>query len=378
MQTYLFPFLASIIFLIFHLIIYRSLFAHLSDSKITKNIFKILTFLNFIATLIYMFSRHHILFPQWLFFILSISIGIAFIFFIATILYYFFTLFILFLDKNKRKIYSLLLKKTIIVLTLFYIIYGIYNVQTPPILQKVSIPISNLKIPLKIIQLSDIHIGGLIGQKRVKQFVQIANAQNPDIIVLTGDIIDTNLNNAKNALKELANLKSKFGIYYVLGNHEYLYDTNNIIQYLKNIGFNTLINQNTLISIDNDPIINIAGVADLMGNRMGYLQPDFKKALEGIDKKIPTILLSHQPKIIKYLKEKSPDAILTGHTHGGQIFPFSLAVLLEQPYLMGLHQINSNSFLYINQGTGFWGPPMRIGTHSEITIINLVPKNTLH
>lgn len=269
--------------------------------------------------------------------------------------------------------YRMHLQKIVVAISIFYIVYGIYNGMASPILQRVSVPIVRLDSALKVIQLSDIHIGELVGASRAKEIVQLVNKENPDIIVLTGDIVDTQSKNVKDVIFELRNFKATYGTYYILGNHEYMHDIDNIIEKLKDLGFKVLINQNTLILKDDTPLINIAGVADFMGERVGYLQPDIAKTLEGIDSNVPTILLSHQPKIIERIGDNLVELVLAGHTHGGQIFPFNFAVLLQQPYVKGLHEIQKNRFLYINQGTGLWGPPMRVGTHSEITVVELIP-----
>ncbi|PAF41357.1 hypothetical protein BKH45_07440 [Helicobacter sp. 11S03491-1] len=375
MQTHLFPFLISIVFLILHFVVYRGLFYQLSHSKIVKNCLKFLMIINFIGSVCYLFLKQYSSLPQWIYFLLSLSIGIIFSLFIATVVYQFLAFFIRFIiRKNRQIIYTRYLQELFILLSIFYIGYGIYNAQSILILKKISIYVANLTFPLKIVQLSDIHIGGLIQKDYVKKIVQITNEQNPDIIVLTGDIIDTKSSNVIQTVEELKNLKSSYGVYYVLGNHEYFYDIDNIVQKMENLGFHVLINQNITITQENKPLINIAGITDFMGNRLGYLRPNLQEALLNQNSHVPTILLSHQPKIIHQTQDKAIDIILSGHTHGGQIFPFGLAVLLQQPYLMGLHKLSSHQVLYVNQGTGFWGPPMRIGTHSEITLITLLPK----
>lgn len=364
----IFSFLAA---LISHLIIYWGLFYKISDSKILQTIFKILIALNAISIVCYVYFQEYPL-PIWLYTILSLSVGIGFVFFVFALLcqvvilpFRFFSL-----KKGCKKI-----QKTILIACILYISYGIYMGQTSPSYDTVNIAVKNLSTPLKIVQLSDVHISTLMTEDKVEKIVNKVNATNPDIIVLTGDIVDTKTKFANEAIDELKNLKANYGIYYVLGNHEYYHDTENIIQKLKDIGFKVLINENDTVKINDKPILNIAGVADLMGNKMGFLKPNIDKTLEGIDTNIPTILLSHQPKIIDQTQDKPIDIILSGHTHGGQIFPFSLAVLLDQPFIKGLHKINHNQIIYINQGTNLWGPPMRIGTHYEITLIDLIPQN---
>lgn len=364
----IFSFLAA---LISHLIIYWCLFYKISDSKILQTILKTLIALNAISIVCYVYFQEYPL-PIWLYTILSLSVGIGFVFFVFALLcqviilpFRFFSL-----KKGRKKI-----QKTILIACILYISYGIYMGQTSPSYDTVNIAVKNLSTPLKIVQLSDVHISTLMTEDKVEKIVNKVNATNPDIIVLTGDIVDTKTKFANKAIDELKNLKANYGIYYVLGNHEYYHDTENIIQKLKDIGFKVLINENDTVKINDKPILNIAGVADLMGNKMGFLKPNIDKALEGIDTNIPTILLSHQPKIIDQTQDKPIDIILSGHTHGGQIFPFSLAVLLDQPFIKGLHKINHNQIIYINQGTNLWGPPMRIGTHYEITLIDLIPQN---
>lgn len=364
----IFSFLAA---LISHLIIYWCLFYKISDSKILQTILKTLIALNAISIVCYVYFQEYPL-PIWLYTILSLSVGIGFVFFVFALLcqviilpFRFFSL-----KKGRKKI-----QKTILIACILYISYGIYMGQTSPSYDTVNIAVKNLSTPLKIVQLSDVHISTLMTEDKVEKIVNKVNATNPDIIVLTGDIVDTKTKFANEAIDELKNLKANYGIYYVLGNHEYYHDTENIIQKLKDIGFKVLINENDTVKINDKPILNIAGVADLMGNKMGFLKPNIDKTLEGIDTNIPTILLSHQPKIIEQTQDKPIDIILSGHTHGGQIFPFSLAVLLDQPFIKGLHKINHNQIVYINQGTNLWGPPMRIGTHYEITLIDLIPQN---
>ncbi|PAF48157.1 hypothetical protein BKH46_02290 [Helicobacter sp. 12S02634-8] len=382
-RTYLFPFLATLVFLLFHLLVYWGLLVTSSPFVGVQNALKIFICLNFLATACYIFFRQSPIIPQWLYLLLSISVGVIFSLFVFMIFYQFLALLgrwiisseqVSQVSNGKENIYLGYLQLIIIALSMIYVIYGIYKGRARPFLQKITLPIPHLKIPLKVIQLSDIHIGKLMQKPHICQIVQMVNEQKPDIIVLTGDIIDTYAHNACAALQALKDLQAVYGVYYVLGNHEYFYDTPNIIEQIQTLGFHTLINQNITISQDNTPLITIIGLADLMGERMDYLPPDIHQAFDGINTSLPTILLSHQPKIIKKLQDKAINLILSGHTHGGQLSPFGLAVLLDQPFLMGLHKLCEDQYLYINQGTGFWGPPMRVGTRAEITSIQLLPK----
>lgn len=366
-----FLFLALTMSLLLHLIVYRGLFYRFSNSKTIQNILKFLIFINFIGTLLYLFLKHYFFMPHWFYIATASTIGIVFLLFVMTIVYQFLAIFLRFFGGIYYGVY---LQKIMFIVSIFYIAYGIYNGMASPIVQKVSLPIARLDSALKVVQLSDIHIGELVTKRRIKEIVRLVNEENPDFIVLTGDIVDTQSKNVQEIICELKNFKATYGVYYVLGNHEYMHDIDNIIKELKDLDFRVLLNQNILLLKDKVPLINIVGVADLMGERIGYLQPNITKSFEGINNDVPTILLSHQPKIIERIKDNFVELVLAGHTHGGQIFPFNFAVLLQQPYIKGLHKIGKDRFLYINQGTGLWGPPMRIGSHSEITIIELLPK----
>ncbi|MCG3704808.1 metallophosphoesterase [Aliarcobacter butzleri] len=237
-------------------------------------------------------------------------------------------------------------------------------------LEVVDVKINNLKKPYIIVQISDIHIGGLITKNFIKSMVDKINLLNADIVVITGDLVDTKLEFARPALDELKNLQSKYGTYFIVGNHEYFHGVKPIIDYVNSLGIKTLENQHVYIG-EKDEGFYLAGVYDRFGFRYGSYIPDINKALENCENN-PTILLAHQPKYINEIKDtKNIDLILCGHTHGGQIFPFNFLVKLEQPYVKGLHQHNDTTQIYVNKGTGFWGPPMRLGASSEITVLRL-------
>jgi hypothetical protein len=221
------------------------------------------------------------------------------------------------------------------------------------------------------VQISDLHIGGIVDREFVKKVVTRINSLNLDLVLITGDLVDTKIAYSSDSIEELKNLKSKFGTFYVLGNHEYFHNEQQIIDKLKSIGINTLINSNRYIEELN---INIAGISDLFGLKAQRLEPSIEKASENLDFSKYTIFLSHQPSVIERDDFIEFDLTLSGHTHGGQIFPFGLLVLLKQPYLKGLHKIANESYLYINQGAGFWGPRIRIGTFSELTYFKVMKK----
>ena len=217
-----------------------------------------------------------------------------------------------------------------------------------------------------IVQISDLHIGGLIDREFVKHSVEKINSLKADVVVITGDLIDTKIEAVKEAVLELTHIRSKQGIYYILGNHEYFHDPLEIISFMKKTNIKILLNESVVID---ELKVNIAGVTDLFGYRVNLLEPNIDKAFQKCNSDYKTILLAHQPKFIEELKGYKPELILSGHTHGGQIWPFNHLVKLQQPYVKGLHKLSNGSTIYVNSGIGFWGPPMRLNSQAEIAYI---------
>ena len=304
-----------------------------------------------------------------IYYLFSLGIGIIFILFILALVYKFFLYLLNITKDDKRRVFF---KKTLdnssLILAGTLNAKAIYNVRNIDI-ESVDIKIKNLKKEYKIAQISDIHIGGLIEKNFISKMIKKVNDLNPDIIVITGDLIDTPLHKAQKILNELIHLKSKYGTYYIVGNHEYFYGVQNIIKYISSLGIKVLENESVYIGEENEGF-NLLGVYDVFGYKINSYEPDIKQALKNIQKNSPNILLAHQPRYIKEVPN-NVDLVLSGHTHGGQIAPFNLLVRLVQPYIRGLNQHSSNTQIYVNKGTGFWGPPMRLGASSEITNITL-------
>jgi len=319
-----------------------------------------------------MYVRYNPNVPNMVYFLLSIPIGIIFLLFIATIFYEIASRILekTTVNSHRREFFKKSFDIGSILIAGSVNAKAMYNAKHIE-LEKVEVKIKDLKKPYSVVQLSDIHIGGLIDKEFISNLVKRVNSLNPDIVVITGDLVDTSIPYAKEALKELKNLSSTYGTYFVVGNHEYFHGVDSIIKHVNSLGIKTLENESVYIG-EKDEGFNLAGVYDVMGNRINAYQPDINKALQNI-KNSPTILLAHQPRYINEFNEKI-DLVLSGHTHGGQIAPFNLLVKLQQPYVKGLHQHNENTQIYINKGTGFWGPPMRLGASSEITYITLVSK----
>ena len=334
--------------------------------KIALNIFLVL---NLFGVLGFFLTKSLWTVSYDIYYLLSLSIGIIFVLFILALVYKFFLYLLNITKDDKRRVFF---KRTLDTSSLVLVgslnAKAIYNARNIDI-EHVDIKIKNLKKEYKIAQISDIHIGGLIEKNFITNMIKKVNALNPDIIVITGDLIDTPLHKAKKMLDELINLQSKYGTFYIVGNHEYFYSVQHVIKYISSLGIKVLENESVYIGEENKGF-NLLGVYDIFGYKIDSYKPDIKQALLYTQKNSPNILLAHQP---RYMKEvpNDVDLVLSGHTHGGQIAPFNLLVRLVQPYIRGLHQHSSNTQIYVNKGTGFWGPPMRLGASSEITNITL-------
>jgi len=317
-----------------------------------------------------MVGRYYVNIPNWLYFMFSLPIGVVFLLFCTALIYDISRVLLSFtpLSNSRRKFFKKSLDISSLAIATTLSLKSIYEARFIK-LERVNIKIKNLKDSYKIVQLSDIHIGGLIDAEFIKKMVQRVNRLNPDIVVITGDLVDTDVDNISDALNELRGLNSKYGTYFIVGNHEYFHNITKTIESVKSLGIKVLENENVYIG-EKGRGFNLAGVYDVMGYRTKIYIPGLQKALLG-KKESPTILLAHQPRYIEEVKD-GVDLILSGHTHGGQLYPFKFLVKLQQPYISGLHQHNKNMQIYVNKGTGFWGPPMRLGASSEITEITLL------
>ena len=353
------------------LIIKKRLINKLDFTYKSKKYLSLFLYITFFGVLLYPMARYFPVVPNWLYFLLSLPIGVIFLTFIITILHDItsFGLSKTKFKKNRREFFKKGLDIGAVSLVLATNAKAIDNARNIE-LELVDIKIKDLKQAYTIIQLSDIHIGGLIDKKFINSLVNKVNLLNADIVVITGDLVDTKLEFAKAALDELRNLQSKFGTYFIVGNHEYFHGVQPIIDYVNSLGIKTLENENVYVG-PKDEGFYLCGVYDRFGNRYGSYKPDITKALENTTNH-PTVLLAHQPKFVDEIENtEGIDLILCGHTHGGQIFPFNFLVKLDQPYVKGLNIHNDFTQVYVNKGTGFWGPPMRLGASSEISILKL-------
>ena len=363
---------SSFFFLIFFLFIFslHGLFYSRVIKKLlmparVKKILSILLWVNFSFNLLYLMGRYTDLITTKLYYLFSISIGITFMLFLYLIVHeilYLVGKTVKKMDRSKRNFIKKSTDGMLLALSTGYIGAGIYEGSKEPAVNIIDFG----HFDFSIVQISDFHIGGIIDKKFVEASVKKINGLNPDIVFITGDLVDTNIDQIQDAIKKLDGISSKYGIYYVLGNHEYFHHPQKIIDFMKKTQIKLLLNENVIID---DLKLNVVGVTDLFGYRTGMLVPDINKAYQGCNQTYQTILLAHQPKFIEHLKGYTPDLMLCGHTHGGQIWPFNYLVRLQQPYVKGLYKLSKGSHIYINSGIGFWGPPMRLNSQAEITYI---------
>ncbi len=339
----------------------------------------VLILLIFSATFPILHSKFHL--PYVLDFILAVSLGAGFLLFVGAICYYIIVLFpFIFIPEHRFWDIAPYIKQLVFIVSILVIFFSIYKGTFEKIaLVNQNIFIKNLKVPLKIVQISDLHINTLSTKRNIQNVINLANSQNADAIVLTGDIIDYRLQEIEDKVDLLKNLRARDGIYYILGNHEMFHSATNILNKLKTFGWTILNNASVSIKVNDNRVLNVVGIPDYTSERfLSKYKIDLKKAIFGGFEDLPTLLLSHQPKVTTDLKtlpspEYKVDLVLSGHTHGGQIFPFNFLVKLQQPYVRGMHDFKDGEFIYISVGSGTWGPPMRLGSRSEVVVFNLLP-----
>ncbi|HET9595943.1 MAG TPA: metallophosphoesterase [Anaeromyxobacteraceae bacterium] len=222
-------------------------------------------------------------------------------------------------------------------------------------------------------QISDLHVGPTIGEKEVRRVVDLTNGLRPDAIVITGDLVDGTVPELRRATEHLARLRAPHGVYFVTGNHEYYAGVRPWLAELRRLGIRTLGNERAVLG-DRGPggaSIDLAGVDDWsVAHGEDGRWPALEDALRGRDPDRSLVLLAHQPRGVPEAVSSGVELQLSGHTHGGQIFPWSLVVGAVYPYSRGLYR-HGDGHVYVSCGTGFWGPPMRLGAPSEVAKIVL-------
>jgi predicted MPP superfamily phosphohydrolase len=239
---------------------------------------------------------------------------------------------------------------------------------------EVEVPVEGLAAELEgftIVQISDIHVGATIKRDFVEAIVQRVNRLGADMVAITGDLVDGSVRDLAGDTEPLSRLASRHGTYFVTGNHEYYSGVHAWIRELRRLGARVLINEHVVLDHDG-ALLAVAGVTDYSA---GHFDPSHKTDPEGAAHGAPAgatkVLLAHQPRSAALAEKAGYDLQLSGHTHGGQFWPWNLFVRLQQPFTAGLNRLG-RMWVYINRGTGYWGPPMRFGIPSEITRVRLV------
>ncbi|HON38707.1 MAG: metallophosphoesterase [Desulfomonilia bacterium] len=222
---------------------------------------------------------------------------------------------------------------------------------------------------LRIVQISDVHVGLTVRSDRLKKIAEVIRKAEPDLIVSTGDLVDGQMNSISGLAEILHELQPRYGKYAVTGNHEFYAGLSHALDFTSRAGFTVLRGER----VDIPGVISIAGVDDPTGRQMGLHGGKTEtELLSGITHDTFVLLLKHRPT----LEDGSTglfDLQLSGHTHGGQIFPFGLLVKIFFPYTAGLYSLADGASLYVSRGTGTWGPPIRVLSPPEVTVIDLVP-----
>ncbi|RMG60982.1 MAG: metallophosphoesterase, partial [Deltaproteobacteria bacterium] len=220
---------------------------------------------------------------------------------------------------------------------------------------------------IKIVQISDLHLGLIEREGRVRQVVDLIRKENPHLIVSTGDLVDGQMYDISSLASEFALLSPPLGKFAVMGNHEFYAGWKNSLSFLERAGFRVLRNESAAVG----EFLRIVGVDDPVGARMGVSAGKKESdLLFGKPHTMYTILLKHRPDVAKQLVGTF-DLQLSGHTHKGQIFPFRYLTKLSHPFDSGLYPLGLGSFLYVSRGTGTWGPPVRLFAPPEVTVITL-------
>ena len=261
----------------------------------------------------------------------------------------------------------------IIGVTVVTVTIGAFQAAMGPSIKNVEVYIENLPPAFedyKIVQITDLHVGGTIRKAYVQNVVNLVNSTNADLIALTGDMADGTVTELKNDSALLANMKSKDGIYFITGNHEYYHDVVNWLPYYKQLGFHILANKHEMIERDGAKLV-IAGVNDYSTRYLNSDErSDISRAASGIPENAVKILLMHQPTLYKEAEQTGFDLQLSGHTHGGQFFPWTLVIPLFHHFAKGLNHYKHLQ-VYVSVGTGYWGPSLRTFCPSEITVLTL-------
>lgn len=268
------------------------------------------------------------------------------------------------------------------VLGLLATVLGFWNARRTAAVVRVDVPIANLPDALQgftVAQISDIHVGPTIKTEYLQRIVDRVNRLDADMVAITGDLVDGSVRELRHHVAPLAQLVSTHGTFFVTGNHEYYSGAHAWIEALRDLGVQVLMNEHVIIHHNKDSqdperaVVVVAGVTDYSAHHFDEShRSDPQTALAHAPAlTLFRLLLAHQPRSAPEAAAAGFDLQLSGHTHGGQFWPWGYFVKFQQPYTAGLHKLGS-LWVYTSRGTGYWGPPKRFGAPSEITHLRLV------
>jgi hypothetical protein len=243
----------------------------------------------------------------------------------------------------------------------------------PPDLRRVEIPLERWPAELdgfRIVQLSDIHIGPILDRSFARTLVERTNALEPDLVAITGDLVDGAVKQLREEVAPFGDLRGRLGVYFVTGNHDHYSGVHSWCDTIAELGIRVLRNERVALD-DRGSAFDLVGVDDHRGSHLADGGgEDLDAAFDGRDARRPAILLAHDPSTFKRASQLPVDLQISGHTHGGQMWPFGYLVRIAVPFVAGRFRRGASE-LYVSSGTGFWGPPMRLFAPAELTEITL-------
>jgi len=262
------------------------------------------------------------------------------------------------------------------ILAALFTLIGFVNARRRARVRSVDVPIADLPAALHgftIAQISDLHVGPTIKRAYVDAIVDVVNELKVDMIAVTGDLVDGSVRQLAHHTQPMSRLQARHGTYFVTGNHEYYSGAAAWVAELRRLGVRVLMNEHVVLAHGGASVV-VAGVTDYSAHHFDHAQrSDPVAALAGAPAGAGVkLLLAHQPRSATAAASAGFDLQLSGHTHGGQFFPWNFFVRLQQPFTAGLHRLGE-LWVYTSRGTGYWGPPKRLGAPSEITHLRLVP-----
>lgn len=278
------------------------------------------------------------------------------------------------IDEERRQFLVTGLNAGVVATTAVASKWGFYQAVKMPAVLEVDVPIEGLPKALegfRIVQISDLHVGPTVRRKAVAEIVARVNELKPDLVAITGDLIEGRVAHIADDVAPILDLKSRHGTFYCTGNHEYYWEALKWCDWLSEHGVVVLNNEHRIIDHEGGKLL-VGGCTDYRAHTIiESHRSDPVKAKEGAGPHDASVLLAHQPSSIHEAAKAGFDLQLSGHTHGGQFWPGNLLIDHFHPYAIGLHR-EDKTWIYVSRGTGYWGPPMRLKAPSEITVVRLV------